>query len=612
VCGIAGIISGKLSRDELEAKLLAMQRQMQHRGPDDRGVFMSSTSSTGLVNTRLAILDLSPAGHQPMSTPDGRYHITFNGEIYNFEALRNDLGAEGETFKSHSDTEVILKMFVKYGPDCVREFEGMFALAIWDEREQSCFLARGPLGIKQLYYYEHEGSLIFGSEVRTLLEAAVVPKRLCREGVAGYLLFGAVPEPFTLVENVIALPAGHWLIWRGGKIEVTKFWDVQFGDELDDRDAAVKTVRGALQESVKRHLVSDVPVGVFLSGGIDSTAIAALASQIEGSDLRTFCISFDDPNFNEGDVAARTAAHFGARHTDWRLNSGTAKGLLSEFLARSDQPSIDGFNTFCVSKLAHDNGLKVVLSGLGGDEIFGGYQSFKLVPRIVRTSQSLNGLAVLRREAGRALQTGFGSPRQNRLGHFLTETPTTSAAYWTMRGIFTPREVQLLLPQYGFGHRDGATSQLQFYVPNQPTLEDEVSYLELTRYMRNQLLRDSDVMSMAWSLELRVPCVDARLVEAIAQIPARIRLDPGKRILLDAIPEIPEWVRERPKRGFAFPFEQWITGEWNDVFTRIEATSPFRLKSWYRRWCLFALASFITRNGFDQPHLASELTGSVG
>jgi len=600
MCGIAGIINSNLSRDELERRLLGMHRQMQHRGPDDRGVFISRNANSGLVNTRLAILDLSAAGHQPMSTPDGRYHITFNGEIYNFGILRKELEAEGQIFSSHSDTEVILKMYVRYGSECVREFEGMFAFAIWDEQAQSCFLARGPLGIKQLYYYEHAGMLLFGSELRTVLSAGLVPLELSREAVAGYLLFGAVPEPLTLVEEVITVPAGHWLIWRNGKSSLTKFWDVQFGDEQEERTGAVQTVRDSLMESVKRHLVSDVPVGVFLSGGIDSTAIVALASQFERSDLRTFCISFDDPRFNEGDVAARTAKHFGALHNDWRLDSATAKGLLADFLARSDQPSIDGFNTFCVSKLAHDHGLKVVLSGLGGDELFGGYRSFQVIPRMVRTSRSLNALSVLRGTAGKTLQTRFGSPRANRLGHFLTETPTTAAAYWAMRGIFSPREVELLLPRYGFIERNGAASQLALHVPNQPTLEDEVSYLELTRYMRNQLLRDSDVMSMAWSLELRVPYVDRKLVEAVARISTRLRLSPAKQILLDAVPEVPAWVRNRPKRGFAFPFREWITGEWSDVFRRIEDDTPFGLKSWYRCWCLFALESFLTRNGISR------------
>ncbi len=601
MCGIAGLINAKLSRDNLENALLRLQKQLDHRGPDDRGMFLSRDGNSGLINTRLAILDVTAAGHQPMSTPDGRFHITYNGEIYNFQALRAELETDGEKFNSRSDTEVILKMYARHGPECVREFEGMFAIAIWDEVEQSCFLARGPLGIKQLYYYEDQGRLLFASEVRPLLQTGLVPPRLSREAVSGYLLFGAVPEPLTLVENVVALPAGHWLIWRDGKSRLTKFWDVQFSDEPLAREDAVEIARRSLFDSVERHFVSDVPVGIFLSGGTDSTAIVALASQIAKSDIRTFSISFDDPRFNEGDIAARTASHFETQHADWRLDSTKAKGLLSDFLARSDQPSIDGFNTFCVSKLAHDHGLKVVLSGLGGDEVFGGYQSFQIVPRMVRASRALNPLGMVRRSAGKSLQLRFSSPRTNRLGHFLTDVPSTAAGYWAMRGIFTPREVERLLPRYGSEGSDGCASQLAFHVPPQPTIEDEVSYLEMTRYMRNQLLRDSDVMSMAWSLELRVPYVDTKLIEAIERIPAHLRLSPGKRLLLDAVPEIPEWVRGRAKQGFAFPFKDWITGEWQDVFQRIETESPVPPKNWYRCWCLFALDSFISANRIDIP-----------
>jgi asparagine synthase (glutamine-hydrolysing) len=357
-------------------------------------------------------------------------------------------------------------------------------------------------------------------------------------------------------------------------------------------------VREALVESVQRHLVSDVPVGVFLSGGIDSTAIVALAAREKKAELRTFCISFDDPRFNEGDVAARTANHFAARHTDWRLEPAAARELLEQFLERSDQPSIDGLNTFCVAKLAHDEGLKVVLSGLGGDELFGGYKSFELVPKMVRASRFMTPLSPLRAAVGKALQAGFGSPRTNRLGQFLTDVPITSSAYWSMRGIFTPDEVDLLLRHYGC-NTETAQPRVGLHVPPQPTLEDEVSYLEVTRYMRNQLLRDSDVMSMAWSLELRVPFVDSRFVEAIQKIPAALRLARGKQLLLDAVPEIPEWVRERPKQGFTFPFKDWISGEWQDVFRRIETSSPVKLKSWYRTWCLFALESFIARERIE-------------
>ena len=592
MCGIGGVINA--NSPKLKELLPCLARDLRHRGPDDAGIFLSGDGCTGLVGTRLAIQDLSAAGHQPMKSEDGRYHIVFNGEIYNFAVLRAELERAGEVFTSRSDTEVILKMYRRYGPDCVREFAGMFAIAIWDELDQSCFLARDPLGIKPIYYHEANGQLIFASEVRALLNTGLVPRRLSSAAVSGYLLFGAVPEPLSLVENVHLIPAGHYLVWHNRKMRLTKFWELRFESEPMTEQEAAEIVRKSLEESMERHLVSDVPVGIFLSGGIDSTTLVALAARAGKNELRTFCISFDDPEFNEGNVAARTAEHFGARHSDWRLDSATAKGLLAKFLEASDQPSIDGFNTFCVSKLANDRGLKVVLSGLGGDEIFGGYQSFELVPRMVHASRLLDPGRPLRKAAGRVLQRSFTSARTNRLGQFLCDAPITAAAYWATRGIFTPEEVQRLLPRYGCTE-SGVETQLAMYVPAQPTLLDEISYLEIARYMRNQLLRDSDVMSMAWSLELRVPFVDNKLLEQIARIPAKIRLKRGKQILLDAMPEIPHWVRNRPKMGFSFPFKDWVTREWDDVFRRIRAQSPVRLKNWYRAWCLFALDSFVTR-----------------
>ena len=594
MCGIGGVINA--NSPKLKELLPCLARDLRHRGPDDAGIFLSGDGCTGLVGTRLAIQDLSAAGHQPMKSEDGRYHIVFNGEIYNFAVLRAELERAGEVFTSRSDTEVILKMYRRYGPDCVREFAGMFAIAIWDELDQSCFLARDPLGIKPIYYHEANGQLIFASEVRALLNTGLVPRRLSSAAVSGYLLFGAVPEPLSLVENVHLIPAGHYLVWHNRKMRLTKFWELRFESEPMTEQEAAEIVRKSLEESIERHLVSDVPVGIFLSGGIDSTTLVALAARAGKNELRTFCISFDDPEFNEGNVAARTAEHFGARHSDWRLDSATAKGLLAKFLEASDQPSIDGFNTFCVSKLANDRGLKVVLSCLGGDEIFGGYQSFQLVPRMVHASRLLDPGRPLRKAAGRVLQRSFTSARTNRLGQFLCDVPITAAAYWATRGIFTPEEVQRLLPRYGCTE-SGVETQLAMYVPAQPTLLDEISYLEIARYMRNQLLRDSDVMSMAWSLELRVPFVDNKLLERIARIPAQIRLRRGKQILLDAMPEIPHWVRNRPKMGFSFPFKDWVTREWDDVFRRIRAQSPVRLKNWYRAWCLFALDSFVTRLG---------------
>src|SRR6478672_60963 len=344
MCGIGGVINANDQAVKLEEILTRLGHDLHHRGPDDDGVILAEHGRTGLVGTRLAIQDLSGAGHQPMTTEDGRYHIVFNGEIYNFPALREELERAGEVFTSHSDTEVILKMYQRYGPDCVREFAGMFAIAIWDETDRSCFLARGPLGIKPLYYYEANGQLVFASELRALLNTGFVPRRLSSAAVSGYLLFGAVPEPLSLVENVYLIPAGHYLFWRNRKMRLTKFWELQFESQPMTEQEAVHIVRNSLEESIERHLVSDVPVGIFLSGGIDSTTLVALAAQAAKSELRTFCISFDDPEFDEGGVAARTANYFGAKHTDWRLNSTTAKSLLAKFLEVSDQPSIDGFN----------------------------------------------------------------------------------------------------------------------------------------------------------------------------------------------------------------------------------------------------------------------------
>lgn len=637
MCGIAGPINCNLSREKLEQRLLAMQTDLYHRGPDDQGIFMSREGDAGLVSCRLAILDLSPAGHQPMSSKDGRYTIAFNGEIYNFLQLREEMEGQSKkrkaksgtgevpALRSHSDTEVVLELFRREGPKCLARLDGMFAFAIWDEEEKSCFLARDPLGIKPLYYSLRDDSLCFASELRTLVAGGLTNTKLSAQGVLGYLTHGSVPEPLTLLEKVSMLAAGHYLSWRDGKATLTKYWDVAFGDErtadrghrLESRKAeklkadnlkadnlkskaaamtypdAVRITRRALEESIARHLVSDVPVGVFLSGGLDSTALVALASQQTKEPLRTFSISFDDPAYNEGEVAARTASHFGTKHHDWRLDSQTARDLLKEFLARSDQPSVDGFNTFCVSKVAHDHGLKVVLSGLGGDEVFGGYPSFQRVPELVRARQRTELVRPARTLAGRLLELA-PSPRYRRLGSYLRNSGGSTCAYECVRGVFTEREARQLLPMFDLTPGNG-THSYPVEIPAQPTLEDEVSYLELTRYMRNQLLRDSDVMSMAWSIELRVPFADRKLIDTVSSIPARWRLASRKRILLDAVPEFPDWVRRRPKQGFTFPFEKWVTAEWSDVFADLKERSPVPLQNWYRKWTVFALQAALEK-----------------
>jgi asparagine synthase (glutamine-hydrolysing) len=598
MCGIAGIISPKITSDELRKRIASMQSQLRHRGPDDEGIYVDAGSQVALAHTRLAIIDLSAAGHQPMSSPDGRYTITFNGEIYNFLELRQELLELGEHFQSRTDTEVILKLYAREGSECVKRLEGMFAFAIWDRLQRRCFLARDPLGIKPLYLWRQRETLAFASEVLALLKADVGPKSLCDLGLQEYLLYGSVQEPRTLIDEIEALPAGYTLDWAQGSARRERYWQLKFGSAPASEEEVTDLTRKALDDSIRRHFVSDVPVGIFLSGGIDSTAIVALAKANGYERLQTLCISFDDPAYDEGSVAARTAAHFGTEHHDWRMTAENGRQLLEEFLDHTDQPSNDGFNTFCVSKMARECGLKVVLSGLGGDELFGSYSSFSAIPKMTAWHKRLNWVPLVRASGGRLGERLAKSQRLRRAGTYLQSSGSVADAYWAVRGFFTPKEAKQLVPLYtGKSHYHRELGCLQEDVPNQPTVADEISYLEMTRYMRNQLLRDGDVMSMACGLELRVPLADRTLVDAVAQIPARQRMAKGKRLLLDAVGDIPPWVVDQPKRGFRFPFSQWMSHDWRDIFDESDLWATPQLKTWYRHWSLFMLNRFIRMCG---------------
>ncbi|OBQ28648.1 MAG: asparagine synthase [Aphanizomenon flos-aquae MDT14a] len=608
MCGIAGIIRLNTNNGRLEAKIEKMQTALKHRGPDDAGIYISTDKQAALAHTRLSILDLSAAGHQPMSTTDNRYHITFNGEIYNFQELRENLISQGEKFHSQTDTEVILKLYQRIGSDCVQHLRGMFAFAIWDDLEKTCFLARDHLGIKPLYYYQLGTTLVFASELRAVLASGLPAINMSLEGLYGYLTTGSVPEPYTLIADIYCLSAGNWLYWQNVNITKKQYWQINFTPEKISPPEAREIVRKALLDSIQHHFISDVPVGIFLSGGIDSTTILALATQTQKSQLSTYSITFAESEFNEGELAQKIANHFGAKHTEYQVTSSFAKTILPDFLAAIDQPSIDGFNTFCVSKVAHDHGMKVVLSGLGGDEIFGGYQSFQKVPQMVEWSKKLNILPFLRTGLGIGLESWVNSPRIKRFGDFLTQTPSFASAYGTFRGIFSHQEACMIINQLSI-----STPILPPLVPSYQgekpessslplargelgwgsTPEDEVSFLELSCYMRNQLLRDSDVMSMNWGLELRVPFVDKNLLEAVAPIPSNIRLAQGKKLLTQAITEIPDWVINRPKKGFSFPFESWMNSEFGDYFDNVHQNFNIPLniplKPWYRRWSLAIL-----------------------
>lgn len=595
MCGIAGILHPSPQPDALRAVLPHVLSSIRHRGPDDEGNYFSADGCIGLTHCRLSILDLSAAGHQPMFACDDRYVIVYNGEIFNFRQLNEELRAAGLAPRSSSDTETLLLLHHLHGPEFVRRLRGMFAFALWDHRERTCLLARDPLGIKPLYYAQRsDGTLGFASEMRALLATGVVAKRLDPDGVLGYFRRGSVPEPFTLVQGARCLEAGSSMRWHDGRLDERKtYWNLPFGaaaspagDPVGPADDAA-FVRAQLLDTVDHHFVSDVPVGLFLSGGLDSTALVALAKVQGRENLDTYSISFDETEFNEGESAARTARHFGTRHIDHRLTATEARGLFELFLQRLDQPSVDGFNTFAISKIAHLAGKKVVLSGLGGDEVFGSYPSFERIPKMLETARRLGPLASL---AGRLMEHWPGHPRVRRLGTFLREDPSVNSAMNAYRGIFTDAEAQQLAAYFleGAPAPSPSTQPIRLPAASETAIRDSVSALEITQYMRNQLLRDSDVASMAWALELRVPLVDSVLYEQLARVSPARRLRPGKAMLLEAVPEIPEWVANGAKRGFSFPFERWLETDWRGAFGATDRLpAGVHPTTWYQKWCIF-------------------------
>ncbi len=598
MCGIAGWLnhSKTVEQGYLDTLLSKMQAELRHRGPDDAGLWHSPCGTAHLVHTRLSILDLSPLGHQPMTTPDGRYTITFNGEIYNFKALRIELEAQGISFRTGSDTEVLLAMYQTHGAACVSQLRGMFAFCIWDEKEQKAFLARDPMGIKPLYYsHSADGSLVFASELKALRHSGLVPTDLDGAALVAYFETGSVPEPMTLIKGVSMLEAGSTLQWQRGHLQKERYWHMRFdGPTLEGPDATAQ-VRAALLDSIRHHFVSDVPVGIFLSGGIDSTVLLALAREAGFSGIRTFSIGVDDPLLDETSAARQTSAHFGSEHHELRLSGSIAEESFAEYLQCGDQPSIDGFNTYTVSRFAAHSGMKVVLSGLGGDELFSGYPTFNTVPRLAKINRIVGSVPPLSTLVGEMVERWGTTPRVRRLGGMLQRPPGVISAYRAARGIFSSRVARVLAQRYvkdlplNFPDIDPGMPEVPRHVL------DQVSKLELSRYMRNQLLKDSDTMSMAHGLELRVPFVDSTLFDVISRVPAAIRLRPGKQMLLDAVPEVPAAIANARKRGFVFPFENWLQASWGQQFDAITRAMPSPNPTWYQRWCIFALERWLER-----------------
>lgn len=569
MCGVAGIYAYRgsvVDRDEL----LAIRDAMIPRGPDGAGLWLGG-NSVGFAHRRLSILDLSEAGAQPMHDPATGNCIVFNGEIYNYLELKRELESVGRSFRSHSDTEVLLTLYAVHGVDMLKRLRGMYALAIWNESARSLFLARDPFGIKPLYYADDGTTFRFASQVRALLKGKVdvQPEPA---GHTGFFLWGSVPEPFTLYRGIRSLPGGHSL--RIGESGVSAPKD--HGNLSESLAAAsskfvsmpkaeaLTAVSTAVGDSVAAHLVADVPVGVFLSAGLDSTMIAACTAA--AGPLRTVTLGIDryeGTYLDEVPLAEQTARLLGANHITVRIEQPDFQAERERLLAAMDQPSIDGVNTWFVARAAAAQGLKVALSGLGGDELFGSYPSFRDVPRMAKLFSPLKklpGLGAATRLALAPLIKHFTSPKYAGL---LEYGGDFAGAYLLRRGLFMPWELpEVLDPDLA---REGwrvleTHARLDATTTGIQNTRLAVCALEISWYMRHQLLRDADWAGMAHSLEIRVPLADMNLLKQVAPVLAACPDTPKREFAAALAPNVPPALLERPKTGFSIPVREWLLG----------------------------------------------------
>lgn len=590
MCGINGIYAYSQAAPPVDAEELLRSREcMRSRGPDAADVWIDDQRRVGLAHRRLAIIDLSEGGRQPMRR--GERVIIFNGEIYNYQELRARLEAKGRTFTSHSDTEVLLALYDEMGEAMLGELRGMFAIVLWDGARRRMFLARDPYGIKPLYYADDGGTLRVASQVKALIASERVDKQFDPAAAAGFFLRGTVPEPFTMYRTIRALPAGSYCyIDANGVQEPHQYFSiaatlrdaVQNARPVSDEERQ-QTVHDAVLESVRYHMVADVPVGAFLSAGIDSTAIVALARESGATDLQTMTLRFEEYRGRDNDeapLAALVAREYGVRHTIRDLGRDDFRDELPRIFAAMDQPTVDGLNSYFISKAAAEMGLKVALSGAGGDELFGGYTSFRDIPRWMPITSVLSrvpglGEGVYRLNNALAKRSRHISPK---MGEILRHGSSYAGAYLVKRGRFLASELPDVLgadiAREGIERLDLLALLERTLTPDPGTPYARVAALESSLYLRNQLLRDMDWASMAHSLEVRVPLVDAHLLRKLAPVLVT-RKERGKQILANAPRQpLPKSIRARRKTGFTLPIREWLQQE-----GRVE----FGKRSWARK-----------------------------
>jgi asparagine synthase (glutamine-hydrolysing) len=563
MCGIAGIVT----LSPAEALLPAAERMaasMKHRGPDTQGV--QDLGLCLLANARLAIVDLNDRGRMPMSTADGQLWITYNGESYNAGELRAELERRGHQFRTTTDTEVVLHLYQEYGESFVGKLRGMFAFAIWDVRERKLVLGRDRLGIKPLYLHQSGGQLVFGSELKTLLASGLVPRQFDPAGLRVFLQLGHIPPPWSAIRGVTPLAPGHIGVWKDGEFRTEQYWSLQ--PQVSGHSSTghlAEDLSEVLLDAMRNHLVSDVPVLIFLSGGTDSACLGALARAAGAANLSAMTVGFEEAEFDESNLTRRTAQALGIPLEIVKLEAGRVAADLDHAIWALDQPSVDGLNSYWISKLGAEAGFKVALSGQGGDELFGGYESlawFERFNRVARWARLLPAMPF-----GRLLDQSSFSFRWRKLSYLIGADDPFVAAQLAVKVLFLDRDVrEMVSPSFG---SNGLPAEAKHHLAHWSELSEKEDFrerlalMDIHTHLEPRLLRDLDAMSMAHSIEVRPVILDHRVVEFLLAVPSSLRMQ-QKRLLLDAtktfMPSaLLSDLESRRKRTFTFPFKRWLS-----------------------------------------------------
>ena len=597
MCGISGFYYSNSSKVPLEnrhEKIKSSVHSMYRRGPDANGISISECQNLFLGHTRLAIQDLDPRSNQPFYSANRRFSIVFNGEIYNFKEIKQSFLSD-YSFKTTSDTEVLLELFIRLGASCLQHLRGMFAFAIWDDLEKELFLARDPYGIKPLYFVEEEDYFAFASQINTLVNQRD-RKNIEPAGIVGFYLMGSVPDPWTIYKNIFSLEKGSYLVVKNGKIKTKYSWNNFISNWEHQATSFLKKdkIGPAIKDSVSNHLIADVPISVFLSGGIDSSVIASLAS--EQTDVTGINISFKEFEGTRDDefpYAKIVADSLGINFCNTVITKEDFENDFDDIVQSIDQPSIDGINTWYASKAAKEQGFKVALSGIGGDELFCGYPSFYQLPKIYQIKQKLQFLPFAENILNFSFYLASKTLKKDKLRYLNEYTSSILRLYLFKRANFLPHEILQLVGEEIF--EEGMHKlETSFLGDNNSEFESkisdlndlsQVSFLESNFYMHNQLLRDSDWASMHHSLELRTPLVDSFLLKSVGKLVPLMTAFSNKELLSSATSKpLPAEILSKPKTGFSTPLEDWINASLEKKLWFLD--EDFINLTWSKKWAI--------------------------